>query len=69
MGEMIRLEAWVARKALVVAILGCVSMIPAAGQEKAQSTAGAVAPRKDGRAEISQPAVAESPVSDRITFA
>jgi CubicO group peptidase (beta-lactamase class C family) len=27
-------------------------MIPAAGQEKAQSTAGAVAPRKDGRAEI-----------------
>ena len=52
MGEMIRLETWAARKALVVAVLGCVSMIRAAGQEKAQSTAGAVAPRKDGRAEI-----------------
>jgi hypothetical protein len=52
MGEMIRLETWAARKALVVAVLGCVSMIPAAEQEKAQSTAGAVAPRKDGRAEI-----------------
>jgi CubicO group peptidase (beta-lactamase class C family) len=35
-----------------VAVLGCVSMIPAAGQEKAQSTAGAFAPRKDGRAGI-----------------
>src|SRR5271170_7278957 len=52
MGEMIRLETWVVRKAWVVAVLGCVSMIPAAGQEKAQSTARAVAPRKDGRAEI-----------------
>ncbi|MGA2377295.1 MAG: serine hydrolase domain-containing protein [Candidatus Sulfotelmatobacter sp.] len=49
---MIGLETWVARKALVVAVLGCVSAIPAAGQEKAQSTAGAVAPGKDGRAVI-----------------
>jgi CubicO group peptidase (beta-lactamase class C family) len=57
MGEMIRLENGAARKALVVAALGCVSMIRAAGQEKAQSTAGAVAPRKDGRAEIDAHAV------------
>jgi CubicO group peptidase (beta-lactamase class C family) len=49
---MIRLETWIARIALVVAVLRCVSMIPAAAQEKAQSTAAGVASRKDGRAEI-----------------
>ena len=46
------LETWGARKALVVAVIGCVSMIPAAGQEKAQSTARTIAAKKDGRAEI-----------------
>ena len=46
------LETWGARKALVVAVIGCVSMIPVAGQEKAQSTARTVAAKKDGRAAI-----------------
>ena len=49
---MMRLETWGARKALVVAVVGCVSMISPAGQEKAQSTARSVAATKDGRAEI-----------------
>jgi CubicO group peptidase (beta-lactamase class C family) len=49
---MMRLETWEARKALVVAVMGCLSMIPAAGQEKAQFTARAVAAKKDGRAEV-----------------
>jgi CubicO group peptidase (beta-lactamase class C family) len=52
MEGMTKLETWGARKALVVAVIGCVSMIPAAGQEKAQSTARTVAAKKDGRAEI-----------------
>src|ERR1700683_3791413 len=47
-----RLETWRARRALVVAVMGCLSMIPAAGQEKAQSTARTVAAKKDGRAEV-----------------
>src|SRR5450631_3256119 len=51
MGGMMRLETWGA-KALVVAVIGYVSMIPAAGQEKAQSTARTIAAKKDGRAEI-----------------
>lgn len=38
-----RLETWGARKALVVAVMGCVSMIPAAGQEKAWSSVNAYA--------------------------
>jgi CubicO group peptidase (beta-lactamase class C family) len=45
-------EIWGARKALVVAVMGCVSMILAAGQEKAQSTARTVAAKREGRAEI-----------------
>jgi len=52
MGGVMRPEIWGARKALVVAVMGCVSMIPAAGQEKAQSTARTVAAKKDGRVEI-----------------
>lgn len=47
-----RPEIWGARKALVVAVMGCASMIPVAGREKAQSTAHTVAAKKDGRAEI-----------------
>jgi CubicO group peptidase (beta-lactamase class C family) len=47
-----RPETWGAGKALVVAVMGCVSMIPAAGQEKAQSTARTVAAKTNGRAEI-----------------
>jgi CubicO group peptidase (beta-lactamase class C family) len=38
--------------ALVVAVMGCVTMIPAAGQEKAQSTDRTVAAKKDGRGQI-----------------
>ena len=49
---MIRLETWGARKALVVAVMGCLCMIPAAGQEKTQSAARSVAAKKDGRAEV-----------------
>jgi CubicO group peptidase (beta-lactamase class C family) len=49
---MMRLETWRARKALVVAVMGCLSMIQAAGQDKAQSTARTVAAKKDGRAEV-----------------
>ncbi len=52
MGGTMRPEIWGARKALVVAVMGCVSMIPAAGREKAQSTARTVAAKKDRRAEI-----------------
>jgi hypothetical protein len=45
-GATMRPEIWGARKALVVAVIGCVSMIPAAGQEKAQTTARTVAAKK-----------------------
>jgi hypothetical protein len=45
---MMGLETWGARKALVVVVMGCLSMILAAGQEKAQT----VAAKKDGRAEV-----------------
>ena len=44
-----RREMWGARKALVVAVMGCASMISAPRQSKAQST---IAAKKDGRAEI-----------------
>ena len=47
-----RPETWGAGKALVVAVMGCVSMIPAAGQEKAQSTVRTVAAKRNARAEI-----------------
>lgn len=46
-----RLNACGARKALVVAVMGCMGTIVAAGQHKEQSTARTVA-AKDGRAEI-----------------
>jgi CubicO group peptidase (beta-lactamase class C family) len=49
---MMRLNACGARKALVVAVMGCMGTIPAAGQHKEQSTARTVAAKKDGRAEI-----------------
>src|SRR3984885_1866305 len=51
-GGMMGLETWGARKALVVVVMGCLSMILAAGQEKAQSVARTVAAKKDGRAEV-----------------
>jgi len=47
-----RLETWGAAKALVVAVIGCTTLIPAAEQGKAQSTAQTVAAKKDARAEI-----------------
>jgi CubicO group peptidase (beta-lactamase class C family) len=47
-----RLNAWGARKALVVAVLGCMGTILPAGQPKEQSTARTVPAKKDGRAEI-----------------
>src|SRR6202050_774333 len=47
-----RLETWRARRALVVAVMGCLSMIPAAGRYNEQSTERTVAAKKDGRAEI-----------------
>src|SRR5580698_11160007 len=49
---MMRLETWRARKASVVAVMGCLIMRPAAKQEKAQSTALTVAAKKDGRAAV-----------------
>jgi CubicO group peptidase (beta-lactamase class C family) len=49
MGGTMRREMWGARKALVVAVMGCASMISAPRQAKAQST---VAAKKDGRAKI-----------------
>jgi hypothetical protein len=49
MGATMRPEIWGARKALVVAVIGCVSMIPAARQEKAQTTARTVAAKKWAR--------------------
>jgi CubicO group peptidase (beta-lactamase class C family) len=47
-----RLNAWGARKALVVAVMGCMGTILAAGQHKEQSPARTIAAKKDGRAEI-----------------
>jgi CubicO group peptidase (beta-lactamase class C family) len=47
-----RLSAWGARKALVMALMGCLGAILAAGQHKEQSTAPTVAAKKDGHAEI-----------------
>jgi len=52
MGGVMRLETWGAGKVLVVAVMGWVSMIPAAGQQKTQSAARTLAAKKDGRAEI-----------------
>src|SRR5580658_6828999 len=52
MGRVMRLETWGAGKVLVVAVVGWVTMIPAAGQQKAQSAARTLAAKKDGRAEI-----------------
>src|SRR5580658_10498727 len=49
MGGTMRREMWGARKALVVAVMRCASMISAPRQSKAQST---IAAKKDGRAEI-----------------
>ena len=40
------------KKALVVAVMGCMGMILAAGQHQEQSTARTISARKDGRAEI-----------------
>ena len=47
-----RLNARGARKALVVAVMGCMGTILAARQHKEQSTARTIAAKKDGRAEI-----------------
>jgi CubicO group peptidase (beta-lactamase class C family) len=47
-----RLGTCGARRALVAAVIGCVSLIPAAGQEKAQSTGQTVTAKKNARAEI-----------------
>jgi CubicO group peptidase (beta-lactamase class C family) len=52
MGGVMRLETWGAGKVLVVAVMGWVSMIPAAGQQKTESAARTLAAKKDGRAEI-----------------
>ena len=49
---MMRLNAWGARKALVVVVMGCMGTILAARQHKEQSTARTAAAMKDGRAEI-----------------
>jgi CubicO group peptidase (beta-lactamase class C family) len=58
---MMRLATWGARKALIVAVMGCISVIPAVEQEKADST---VAAMKDGRAEIAAHAAEWLRVSD-----
>jgi CubicO group peptidase (beta-lactamase class C family) len=52
MGGTMRLGTCGARRALVAAVIGCVSLIPAAGQEKAQSTGQTVTAKKNARAEI-----------------
>jgi CubicO group peptidase (beta-lactamase class C family) len=57
---MMRLATWGARKALIVAVMGCISVIPAVEQEKADSTAA----MKDGRAEIAAHAAEWLRVSD-----
>src|SRR6202161_3787280 len=49
---MMKLNAWRARKTLVVAAMGCMGTIPAAAPHRQQSTAPAVAAKKDGRAEV-----------------
>src|SRR5580692_9447783 len=57
---MMRLATWGARKALIVAVMGCISVIPAVEQEKADT----VAAMKDGRAEIAAHAAEWLRVSD-----
>jgi CubicO group peptidase (beta-lactamase class C family) len=52
-GGMMKLNAWGARKTLVVAAMGCMATILAAGPHREQSTAPTVAAKKDGHAEIS----------------
>jgi hypothetical protein len=52
LSEVMRVKIWGAAKALVIAVTSCVSMIPAAAQKGAHSTAQTVAATKDGRAEI-----------------
>jgi len=47
-----KLNAWGARKTLVVAAMGCMGTILAAGPHREQSTAPTVAAKKDGHAEI-----------------
>ena len=47
-----RLTACGARRALVVAVVGCMGTILTAGQHKEQSTARTIAAKKDGRAQI-----------------
>jgi CubicO group peptidase (beta-lactamase class C family) len=49
---MMRSNVCRARKVLVVALIGCMGTILAAGQHKEQFTASTVAARKDGRAQI-----------------
>src|SRR6202167_3172910 len=49
---MMKLNAWRARKTLVVAAMGCMGTIPAAAPHRQQSTARTVAAKKDGHAEI-----------------
>src|ERR1700691_920855 len=49
---MMKLNAWRARKTLVVAAMGWMGTIPAAAPHKQQSTAPAAAAKKDGHAEI-----------------
>src|SRR5580704_5691024 len=51
-GGMMRLNAWGVRKGLVVALMGCIGTILAAGQHKEQSTAPTFSAKKDGHAEI-----------------
>jgi CubicO group peptidase (beta-lactamase class C family) len=49
---MMRLNVCGARKVLLVAVMGCMGTVLAAGQHKEQSTASTVAAKKDGRAEM-----------------
>jgi CubicO group peptidase (beta-lactamase class C family) len=51
-GGMMRLNVCGTRKVLVVAVMGCMGTILAAGQHMEQFTASTVAAKKDGRAEI-----------------
>src|SRR5580704_3281695 len=51
-GGKMRLNAWGARKALVVAVVACMGTILGARQNNEQSTARTVAAKKDGRVEI-----------------
>jgi CubicO group peptidase (beta-lactamase class C family) len=51
-GGMMKLNAWGARKTLVVAAMGCMGTILAAGPHGEQSTAPTVAAKKDGHTDI-----------------